>query len=89
MELMTPVSLAFWAMDDGSKQGSGFLYNTHSFSETEVKLLINILQTKFNLSCTIQSHMGHYRIYIRSNSMVAFRNLVQSHFHSSMLYKLL
>jgi hypothetical protein len=59
MELMTPVSLAFWAMDDGNKKESGFELYTHSFNISEVEELLKILQSKFGLNCTIQSNRGH------------------------------
>ena len=33
---LTPISLAFWAMDDGSSSPEGFYLNTHSFSPARV-----------------------------------------------------
>jgi LAGLIDADG DNA endonuclease family protein len=36
-EILSPVSLAYWAMDDGNKQGKGFHLNTHSFMLEEVE----------------------------------------------------
>lgn len=59
---LTPISLAFWAMDDGSKHGSGLNLNTHNFSESEVRELMRILQIKFNLNCSIHSQRGYFRI---------------------------
>jgi len=35
-ELLTPVPLAYWAMDDGAKLSSGFLLCTHSFLLSDV-----------------------------------------------------
>jgi len=83
---ITPISLAFWAMDDGSKAGSGFHFN--SFILKEVKLLSDILLNKYNLINTIQSHKNGYRLYISSKSMELFKTLVKPYFHSSMMYKL-
>lgn len=37
-ELLTARSLAYWAMDDGSKQDKGFHFNTHSFTHEEAKI---------------------------------------------------
>lgn len=76
-------------MDNGNKKEFGFELNTHSFTELEVEELLRILQLKFNLNCTIQPNRGHNRIYIRSNSMDVFRDLVRPYFHFSMTYKLL
>jgi len=81
-------SLAYWAMDDGSKAGSGFHYNTQGLTIEEVTMLSNILLNKFKLINTIQKHRNGYRIYISSKSMDNFRALVTPYFHSSMMYKL-
>lgn len=87
-ELLTSVSLAYWAMDDGNKQGKGFHFNTNSYTLEEVELLSKVLLNKFNLNNSIHPHKNGYRIYIKSNSMNQFRLLVLPYFHSSMLYKL-
>jgi hypothetical protein len=47
-ELLTPVSLAYWAMDDGSKQNKGFHFNTHGYKLEQVELLSKALLNKFN-----------------------------------------
>jgi hypothetical protein len=49
----TGVSLAFWIMDDGSynKIKQNLTLCTDAFSEQDVLRLIEILKTKFNLSC--------------------------------------
>jgi hypothetical protein len=44
---------AFWIMDDGSKQGKGLYLNTYSFSSESIDRLLNLLQTKFELKCSI------------------------------------
>jgi hypothetical protein len=87
-DIFTSISLSYWAMDDGGKAGSGFHFYTHSFSLNEVKILSNMLTNKFNLKNSIQSNKNGYRIYIWSKSMELFKSLVESNFHSSMLYKL-
>lgn len=85
---IAPVSLAYWAMDDGSKAGEGFHFNTHGFTLEGVNMLSSILLNKFNLINTIHSQERGYRLYITSKSMDLFRFLVKPHFHDSMLYKL-
>jgi hypothetical protein len=88
-ELLTPLSLAYWAMDDGTKQSSGFTFCTDSFNLPEVQLLISSLKEKFDLNCNLVNYSkGCYRIYIKADSMDKFRNLVQPYFHPSMEYKL-
>jgi len=87
LEDLTPVALAVWAQGDGSKQNSGFVLNTQSFTLQQVVLLINVLIIKYRLDCTIYYDRNLPRI-IRPNSMSTFRTLVTPHFHPSMLYKL-
>jgi hypothetical protein len=88
-ELLTPVGLAYWAMDDGSKHENGFHLNTDSYTLSEVELLIKVLKENFDLNCTSHKRSkDRYRIYIKVDSMNKFRSLVTPHFHSSMMYKL-
>ena len=96
-DLLTPLGLAHWIMQDGSyhKVSKGVVLCTDSFKKEEIQLLICILQTKFNLICTIQKSPSKNlnmrsggRIYISAKSLPILRTLVQSHFHTTMLYKL-
>lgn len=93
-ELLTPLGLAHWIMQDGSfhKVSKGIVLCTDSFTKEEVLLLIEVLQEKFNLKCTIQKapnkSLNRFRIYISAKSMHILRELTQSYFNSSMLYKL-
>jgi hypothetical protein len=88
-ELLTPIGLAYWAMDDGGKSRSNYYLNTDSFSLVEIQLLIKVLKDKFELNCTYHiKRKGQYRIYILIDSMSKFRQIVAPYFHPSMLYKL-
>lgn len=88
-ELLTARSLAYWAMDDGNKTGTGFRLNTQSFTKDENLFLMKILKDNFNLDCTLNIHSKNlYRIYITTKSMPKFKDLVSPYFHESMMYKL-
>jgi hypothetical protein len=89
-ELLTPVSLAYWAMDDGGKHNkNNFVLCTNAFTLEEVQLLIKVLKENFDLNCSIhRPNKDQYRIYILKDSMEKFRALVTPHFHESMMYKL-
>jgi hypothetical protein len=87
-ELLTARSLAYWAMDDGAKKNNSFIFCTHSYSLSEVELLIKVLKQNFNLDCTYHKSKDQYAIYIKSNSIDIFRALVSPYFHESMMYKL-
>ena len=87
-ELLTPVGLAYWAMDDGGKKNKGFILGTDSYTLSEVELLIKVLKQNFDLDSSIHRSKDNYRIYIKHNSMENFRILVTPYFHESMMYKL-
>lgn len=88
-EFLTPVALAYWSMDDGYKNGNGFMLCTDSYSLSEVELLIKVLKNNFDLNCTYHSKgKDNYRIYIKTDSIKKFRLLVTPHIHESMMYKL-
>lgn len=49
-ELLTPVGLAYWAMDDGCIKSSGFIFCTDSYTLSEVELLIKVFKENFDLN---------------------------------------
>lgn len=75
-------------MDDGTKQTSGFILNTQSFSKADNLFLIQILKNKFDLDCSLHKDRDKYKIYIKKNSLPKFKELVAPYFHDSMRYKL-
>jgi hypothetical protein len=88
-ELLTPLGLAYWAMEDGSKSRNNFYLNTDSCNLNEVELLIKVLKENFDLNCSYHiKRKDQYRIYINIDSMDKFRSIVTPHFHDSMMYKL-
>lgn len=55
-ELLTARALAYWIGDDGMYvKGGGLTLCTDCFTESEVLLLKSVLETKFNLICTIHN----------------------------------
>jgi len=43
-DLLTPIGLGYWYMDDGNKLNSTFELHTENYTLKEVKLLINVLK---------------------------------------------
>lgn len=72
--LLTPVSIAHWIMDDGENAYPGLRLNTYGFSDECIELLINCLTNKFYLNCTIQYHSSGPRIYILKSSMAHLKS---------------
>ena len=88
LQYLNPISLAYWAMDDGSWTPSGFYFHTEGYTFKECYLLAAMLHYRFGLFSTIQLHEGKPMIKISGKSMSLFRSIVTQHFHQSMLYKL-
>lgn len=90
-ELLTPKGLAFWIMDDGSKQGTGLhiSISVYAFNNEDVDKLMFTLQDKFNLKCSIHYNRDSKpRIYIFKESIDHLITLVKPYFIKEMLYKL-
>lgn len=89
LSLLTPLALAHWFMQDGSKGTSGGLYiSTESFTLADIQRLTVYLKDTYNLSCSIHKNQGKYRIYILVKSVETMKNLILQHMHKSMFYKL-
>lgn len=93
-ELLNPLAIAIWFMDDGNiarKQGkvSGYNINTQSFSFQEQQLLVKALNDTWKLSVVIERNRGKYRlgIYARSGRE-SFANLIGNLIIPSLKYKI-
>ena len=90
-ELLTPIGLAYWIMDDGSIQNKGLHLNTYAFNSEDVLKLKSTLENMFgnnSLKCSIHKHKKGDRIYIFGESMDILRNNISVYMHEDMLYKL-
>ena len=90
LNYLNPISLAYWAMDDGAAttSHSGFYLHTKGFTFEEAYLLAGMLHYQFGLVVTVQNHTNQPVIYITRKSTKHFISLVKPHFHKSMMYKL-
>jgi hypothetical protein len=90
VEYITPLSLAILIMDDGGLAKPGVRLATDSFTLQQVKLLQNMIITKFNLHCTIQhlKSIDKHSIYIKGSSIPRLKQLVLPYMLISMHYKL-
>ncbi len=87
---LTPRTLAYWYMDDGSmksKQSKGVLFNTQGFTYKEVINLSNILNEKFRLITKPRKQKVGYQIYVSGYSYELLRDLIEPFLLDSMLYK--
>jgi hypothetical protein len=102
LSLLTPLALAHWIAQDGSRGTSKGLYLcTDSFTHGEVKRLTQYLIDRYNIKCTIHKAGKNYRIYILAKSVETVKAgqktklvwffwpaIVLPYMHLSMVYKL-
>ncbi|CAK7920237.1 putative LAGLIDADG endonuclease (mitochondrion) [[Candida] anglica] len=53
-EYLTPLALAMWIMNDGAKVGKGLKLSTNSFTLEDIKLLMFMLDNKYNIKSSYQ-----------------------------------
>lgn len=95
-DILTPVGLAYWIMDDGSynKLKQNIILCTDSYTKEDVERLIDVLRTKFNLSVGLVNYklnkQGHmtYRIRINKSSVPHLITLIKPYIVPSMAYKI-
>ena len=77
-------------MVDGGLTVTGLNLYTNAFSQDELKLLVEALDTKFSIKASVhKSSIENQRtIYISKKQLPLVIDLVKKHMHPSMLYKL-
>lgn len=89
--LLTPIGLAYWIMDDGSIQNKGLHLNTYGYTHEDVLILKRLLENMFGdntLKCSIHKHNKGERIYVWEESMELLRSNIYQFMHKDMLYKI-
>jgi hypothetical protein len=87
-QALTPRALATWIMDDGAADGRQLRINTQSFSETECRGLVSLLERLFGLRFTINYDKGKPRLRCAAGSMERLRAVVGPHILPSLSYKI-
>ena len=86
--LLTPLGLAVWVMDDGSRDKGCVRISTHNFNYSDHLKLQQTLRAKFDIKCNIQKAKDKFWLWIKSESTPDLVRLIKPYFISSMLYKL-
>ncbi len=91
--LKSPLSLAVWFADDGSRKSlkhKTYILHTLAFSKRDLKLLQDALEQNFGIKSRIHKNRTSFRIYIPSSSALRFTNLVEPYLKhiKSMQHKL-
>jgi hypothetical protein len=88
---LTPKSIAYWFMDDGSiksKDSKAVIFNTQCFSESEVTRLSDVISNKFGLQASVRRQKEGCQIFISGNSYEGFVEIVSPFIIAEMRYKL-
>jgi len=89
-EYITPIGLAHWLMQDGSRQNKQGVYiATHSFTFEECVFLSDILHRKYKLKSTVikTGEFNQWRISIWKESMVTLVSIIKPYIIEEMKYK--
>lgn len=87
--LLDPLSLAIWIMDDGSAEYAGLSIQTHCYTLSEVKGLIDILKHNFGIYTTYRVNRGKWIIYFPKHQMGKLIKTVEVYMLPQFLYKLM
>ena len=91
-ELITPLSIAIWFMDDGSwksKKHNTYIIHTLGFKRGELERIQKVFAEKFGIETSLHKQKQKYlRLYILSKSAQTFRNVVSPYIIPSLKYKL-
>jgi len=90
-DLLSPLALAVWYMDDGStksKRHKGVFLNTQAFSNKDLYLTRGALLKRFHISSTLRKEKNGYQIYLGSSSGESFIKIIKPFLLPSMLYKI-
>lgn len=89
LSLLTPLALAHWIMQDGSRGTCKGLYLcTDGFTHADVQRLSQYLTNKYEIKCSIHKSGGNFRIYILAKSLETLKNHILPFMHKTMTYKL-
>ena len=85
--ILTPLTLAVWFMDDGTKSRSACYLNTQQFDFEDQKRLQNLLFTCLGLQSTLNRDKHYYRIRITSEATRILHDLIRPHILPCFQYK--
>ncbi len=78
--LKSPLSLAVWFADDGSRKSlrhKTYILHTLAFTKRDLKLLQNALLQNFTIKSAIHKNRNGFRLYIPSESAQDFTKLIK------------
>lgn len=86
--VFSPLVLAVWFMDDGSKSRTSVYLNTQQFSLEEQIILQKMLKEQWEIETTLNKDKHYHRIRIRVSSIEKFVVLIKPYLLPTFYYKL-
>lgn len=86
---LTPLTLACWYMDDGSRCGENIYLNSQQFSREEQEKLCLFLKKQQGVSASLNKDKIYWRIRVKKASVPKFIGLIREYILPSFSYKLL
>ena len=87
-ELLTPLSMAIWLMDDGGADYAGLDIQTHNFEPGDTEHLVVALAERFGIQARTRANKGSRIIYIPASEVGSLRSVVEPHVLPELRYKL-
>jgi len=85
---LTPLTLAVWLMDDGSRSRNAVYLNTQQFDLLSQIRLVDLLRTQWRTEASLHRDKQYLRIWIRVESMARFHKVVAPFVLPEFRYKL-
>lgn len=88
---LTKRNIAYWFMDDGSvksQTSKGVILNTQCFERNDVRRLVEVLRSKFELEASERRQREGWQIYVSGTSYTRFRQIIDPYILDSMRYKI-
>ena len=85
---LTPLALAVWFMDDGSRSRSSVYLNTQQFDVDCQVLLLTLLWQQWGIEGTLNRDKEYVRIRVRTSSVNRLRRAIEPHLLDQFRYKL-
>lgn len=85
---LTPLALAVWVMDDGSRSRSALYLNTQQFDIDCQVLLLSLLWEQWGIEATLNRDRSYSRIRVRTGSTGRLARAIEPHLLPEFRYKL-
>lgn len=84
---LSPLTMAVWFMDDGSRSRRAVYLNTQQFARDEQERLLRLLHGQWGIEGSLNRDKTYFRIRISVESTKRFRNLLDPHMLPELSYK--